>query len=226
MTTYAIEARGIAKVHGGEDGSVTTPAPTDIALVAGELVAVTGAAQSGKTTLVHLLAGWDAPDRGTVTWHGRPEPPGWPQLTVVPQALALLDELTVTENVTLPARGRGRTGALAPADVDALLDRLGLLHLGGRSTAEISVGERQRVMVARAVAGGPEVLLADEPTAHQDDRHAGLILDLLAEAVSSGAACLVATHDAAIAAGADRTVPLPTAAGAVAAAGAGPGAEP
>jgi putative ABC transport system ATP-binding protein len=226
MTGDAIEARGISKVYDGVDGAITTPPPTDLTLAAGELVAVTGAAQSGKTTLVHLLAGWLAPDRGSVSWQGRPDPPGWPQLTVIPQSLALLDELTVTENVTLPGRGRGRPAAPAPTPVDALLDRLGLLHLGGRSTAEISVGERQRVMVARAVASGPEVVLADEPTAHQDDRHAGLILGLLAETVSSGAACLVATHDVAIAAQADRTVPLPTAAGAVAAPGAGPGAEP
>jgi putative ABC transport system ATP-binding protein len=209
MTPHVIEARGIVKVHAGDGVTIAAPSPTDLALDAGELVAVTGAAQSGKTTLVNLLAGWETPDRGTISWRGRPVPPGWPQLTVIPQALALLDELTVTENVTLPARGR-RSAAPATA-VDELLERLGLQRLGDRSTGEISVGERQRVMVARAVASRPDILLADEPTAHQDDRHARLVLDLLGETAASGALCLVATHDAATAARADRGIRLPAA---------------
>lgn len=179
----------------------------DLTLAAGELVVVTGPSLSGKTTLVEALAGWTRPDPGTVGWpDGDGAPPGWSALTVIPQAFALLDELTVLENVLLADR---LAGTAPDADrVDELLGRLGLDRLRHRGAREISVGERQRTMVARSLVGSALVVLADEPVAHQDQSHAEVVLALLRESATAGAACLVATRNPATAAIADRVVAL------------------
>jgi putative ABC transport system ATP-binding protein len=181
----------------------------EVVLEPGELVAVTGPSLTGKTILVDLLAGWDRPDGGTIVWDGgSPEPLPWPRLTVIPQGFAVLDELTVMENIVLADRVAGRR----PPDADRLhrlLDVLGLDRLQGRGIGQVSVGERQRTMVARALVDRPEVVLADEPVAHQDRRHADAVFRLLREAAAvDGAACLVATRDPAVADIADRTIRL------------------
>lgn len=188
-------------------GVVRRFALPDLTVRAGELLAVTGPTASGKTTVLNVLAGWDPPDSGTVTWTGATAtPPTWAELTVVPQRFALIDELDVTENIALPARG----GApIDDGELATLVDRLGLGPLRSRNVEEISVGERQRVMVARALAGRASVVLADEPVAHQDGRNAGTILRLLRERADRGAACVIATREAEVAAGADRHVELP-----------------
>lgn len=179
----------------------------DVALTAGELVVVTGQSWSGKTRLVEALAAWTRPDVGTVAWpDGASSPPGWATLTVVPQAFALLDELSVLDNILLA--GRFTRATHDPARLDELLGRLGLDRLRHRGAREISVGERQRTMVARALVGRPQVVLADEPVAHQDQRHADVILALFREATAGGAACLVATRNPATATIADRVVAL------------------
>lgn len=185
----------------------TGVAGVDLTLTAGELVVVTGPSLSGKTTLVEALAGWARPGTGTVVWSdGDREPPGWAALTVVPQAFALLDELSVVENILLAGRFTGT--ASDPKQVDELLGRLGLDRLRHRGAREISVGERQRTMVARALVGAPQVVLADEPVAHQDQRHADVVLALRREAATAGCACLVTTRNPALATIADRVVPL------------------
>ena len=191
-----IAVTGVVKRHRRGAQEFDAIGPIDLTLSPGELVAVVGPSRAGKTTLVGLLAGWEAPDEGTATWPGAATtPPGWRDVAVVPQALVLLDELTVAENVTLPHRldpapdWNGAGGAL-----DAVLAALDLTHLAERGSAEISVGERQRVMVARAVCGSPRVILADDPTAHQDDRRAASVVDALTAAAHRGAACLVTTR--------------------------------
>jgi putative ABC transport system ATP-binding protein len=182
-------------------------AGVDLAVAPGELVAVTGPSLSGKTTLVELLAGWDRPDTGTVRWDGGAAPPPWSYVAVVPQAFALLEELSVIENIEL-ARRFHRSGDRAVGHSDELLARLGLDRLRHRGAFEVSVGERQRAMVARALADRPRLVLADEPVAHQDERHAGIVGDLLAEAAADGAAVVIATRDPDLVTGATRTVRL------------------
>jgi putative ABC transport system ATP-binding protein len=205
MTFDRIVATGVVKRFRGARSGGALP-PFDLALTRGEMVAITGPTASGKTTLVNLLAGWDRPDAGTVTWEGAATaPPRWPELTVIPQGFALVDELNVIENVMLAARARTQVDE---HDVDEVFDALGLGRLRERSVEEISVGERQRVMVARALAGRPAVIFADEPVAHQDQRNADAILRLLAARVADGAACLVATREAEIAALASRRIDL------------------
>jgi putative ABC transport system ATP-binding protein len=215
VTKPLIQASALTKAFrrdGGHPATVLSGFNLDLA--AGELVAVTGPSLSGKTTLVELLAGWAQPDSGVVAWDGcSTDPPAWSHLTVVPQAFALLEELTVAENIDFAARfnraaGQHRVHLGRDERVSALLTRLGLDRLQDRGAFEISVGERQRTMVARALVDRPAVVLADEPVAHQDQHHATIVLDLLRDAVADGTACLVATRNPSIAAIADRVVTL------------------
>lgn len=216
MTKLVLRASALTKTFRRDGGQPFTVLDRlDLDLAAGELVAVTGPSLSGKTTLVELLAGWARPDSGTVVWDGgSTDPPAWSHLSVVPQGFALLEELTVAENIDMAARfdraaGQRRHDRGRGDRVGALLSRLGLDRLQDRGGFEISVGERQRTMVARALVDRPAVVLADEPVAHQDQRHATIVLDLLRDAVGDGAACLVATRTPAVAAIANRVVTLP-----------------
>lgn len=215
MTKLLLHASALTKAFRRDGGNpVTVLSGFNLDLVAGELVAVTGPSLSGKTTLVELLAGWAQPDSGVVVWDGgSTDPPAWSQLSVVPQGFALLEELTVAENIDFAARfnraaGQHRVHVERGERVGALLTRLGLDRLQDRGAFEISVGERQRTMVARALVDRPAVVLADEPVAHQDERHATIVLDLLRDAVGEGTACLVATRTPSVAAIADRVVTL------------------
>ncbi len=185
-----------------------TLAAVDLTLEPGELVAVCGPSATGKTTLVNLLSGWDHPDGGTVAWEGATtDPPSWSELTVVPQNLGLIDELNVIENITLASRNGI---PLDDGTITSVIEALRLGRLRARSVEEISVGERQRVTVARALVGSPSVILADEPVAHQDRRNADAVMGLLRERVANGAACVVATRERDIAAFADRVIEVST----------------
>jgi putative ABC transport system ATP-binding protein len=183
--------------RGGEQ--VHALAGVDLAVAPGELVALVGPSGSGKSTLLALLCGWETADSGELAYGGdlagrRPDALGWPELALVPQALGLVPDLSLADNVLLPARLRGR--AAEESDRAAgLLARFGLDHLADRYPHQASLGEQQRAAVARALLLRPAVLLADEPTAHQDRGHADRLLDALAGAAREGAAVLVATHD-------------------------------
>ena len=170
-----------------------------LALAAGDITVLAGPSGSGKTTLVNLLAGFASPDAGAVEWPGGDTGPTWSDLAVVPQALGLLDELTVAENVMLPLRLRdGRIGAAARTRVDELLESLGIGHVGAHQPSEASLGEQQRGAIARALVVEPTVLILDEPTAHQDAAAKKRIVDAITAAARAGAAVLAATHDAAV----------------------------
>jgi ABC-type lipoprotein export system ATPase subunit len=156
-------------------------------LHAGELGVVVGRSGSGKSTLLMLLGGWQRSDRGRIDL---PAGRAWAALGYVPQRFGLVPELTVAENVGLPARLLGRVVA-----VDDLLERLGLDGLGQRAVTELSIGQQQRVAVARALVLRPAVLLIDEPTSHQDSASAERVWNALVAAAGEGAACLVATHE-------------------------------
>ncbi|HEX4490342.1 MAG TPA: ABC transporter ATP-binding protein [Acidimicrobiia bacterium] len=203
MTITGVRATSVTKRVDQPPRTLTFP---DVELTRGELVAVTGPTASGKTILVNFLAGWDRPDSGTVEWVGASaSPPPWSAVAVVPQQFALVDELDVIENITLATRAGVE---LADDAIAELMEALRLDRLVHRNVQEISVGERQRVMVARALAGTPDVILADEPVAHQDRQNAETVVRLLRERAARGTACLVATREADIAAGADRRIEL------------------
>jgi ABC-type lipoprotein export system ATPase subunit len=187
----------------------------NLRLGAGELVALVGRSGSGKTTLLSILCGWEHADAGEIRWlvGERDVPPDarpWDQLAVLPQRLGLIDELSVRENVAMPIRfGRRDQGDAEHAErVQTLLDALGLAALAERWPAETSIGEQQRTALARALVLRPTILLADEPTGHQDEGWAKGVLGLLHEAAASGTCCLVATHNEEIVRFADRVLQI------------------
>lgn len=192
--------------HGERSPGVPIVRRVDAELAPGRLVVLLGRSGSGKSTLCQLVAGLEAPDRGQVLLDGRPthEVHDWAELALLPQRFGLPPELTVTECLSLPAWLRGRP---VPA---ALLDDLDLVHLADRLTGEASRGEQQRVALGRAAVLGPRVLVADEPTSHQDEAHTAHVLGVLAAAAAAGSLVVVATHDARIAEVADEVIGLTT----------------
>ena len=169
-----------------------------VRLESGRVVGLMGRSGSGKTTLLNVLAGWDRPDSGAVTWaDGRPFEPRlapWADVSVLPQKFGLIDELTVRENIEYPARLAGTLEG-ARAKVDALMADLALEDLGDRLPGETSVGQQQRTGLARALVLGPRLLLADEPSGHQDSGSADRVFACLRQAANEGTCCLVATHN-------------------------------
>ena len=161
-----------------------------LALRSTAVTGLVGPSGSGKTTVINLVIGWERPDGGTVT-RDPDMVDDWHSIAVVPQALGLLTELSLAENVGLPAR-LGNPEDRTPA---ALLLALGLDGLGNRMPHEASLGEQQRAAVARALATDPLVLVADEPTSHQDEANVAVVARMLRQAADDGAAVLIATHD-------------------------------
>jgi putative ABC transport system ATP-binding protein/lipoprotein-releasing system ATP-binding protein len=162
-----------------------------------------GPSGSGKSTLLHLMAGLDQPTQGRVDWPAigprealRPGP-----VAVVFQGPSLLPPLTILENVQLPLILNGSTPDEAAARAENALEVLGLTDLSDKLPEEVSGGQAQRAAVARALAGKPTLLLADEPTGQLDHAAAREVVDaLLATAEASGGALVVATHDREVAA--------------------------
>jgi len=193
---------GAARTYGADAAATVALQPTDCEVAAGERVALVGPSGSGKSTLLHLLAGLDEPTLGAVTWPAlgdraalRPGP-----VAVVFQGPSLLPPLTIEENVALPLVLAGAADAEAHAAARAALARLDLLPLAAHLPEEVSGGQAQRVAVARALAGEPALVLADEPTGQLDRASGAAVIDvLLAAADHAGAALVVATHDPAVA---------------------------
>jgi ABC-type lipoprotein export system ATPase subunit len=197
MAEPLLEARGLDKSYRRGAERVHALRGVDLALYPGELVALVGPSGSGKSSLLGLLAGWEPPDAGELAWAPAVAggAPGWWELATVPQALGLLEDLTVRENVALPVRLRlGRRAA--HGRTEELLGLFGLAELADRSPSETSLGQQQRAAVARALVLTPQLVLADEPSAHQDAAWVHDVFAALRQVVHDrGAACLVATHD-------------------------------
>ncbi|GIJ51175.1 ABC transporter ATP-binding protein [Virgisporangium aliadipatigenens] len=195
-------------------GAETVTALDDVSLTLGpgELTVAAGPSGSGKTTLLSIIAGFERADAGRVRF-AEPLPPDappesltWRHLAFVPQGLALLDELTVAENVELPAlldpdAGPGRRTA-------ELLDGLEIGHLADRYPSLTSGGEQQRTAIARALRLLPPVLLGDEPTGHQDRDRILLVVALLRAHAYAGNVVLISSHDEAVIDLADRVITL------------------
>lgn len=182
--------------------TITALDDVSLSIAPGELVGLAGPSGSGKSTLLNLAVGWHRPDAGVVE-RGSSVTADWSGLAVVPQDLGLLAELSAIQNVELPGRIGGRR-----IDAEPLLAGLGLDELRDRRPHEMSLGEQQRVAVARALIARPVLLIADEPTAHQDEANVERIVEYLRGAVAAGTGVLVATHDARVLALTDRVVEL------------------
>jgi ABC-type lipoprotein export system ATPase subunit len=201
-----VEATGLEKSYRG--GEVHAVREVSLRLVAGEVVALVGRSGSGKSTLLNLIGGWEAPDRGHIHHAAAPGGglPGWEAVAFVPQHLGLIDELTLRENIELPRRAAGVTDG--GERVDELVDLLGLEALQHRFPREASLGEQQRVGVARALSIPAALVVADEPTAHQDATSARAVLEALSGAADEGGCCLIATHDDLVGRYAGRTLTM------------------
>jgi ABC-type lipoprotein export system ATPase subunit len=198
VKTYA---HGTDVVHAVEDISLRVHE--------GELVGLVGRSGSGKTTLLNLVAGWEHPDAGLLSRPGDPSDavPRWRDLAVVPQRLGLIDELSVRENIAYPARLAG-TLADQRDRVEELADAFGLSALAERRPSETSVGEQQRTAIARALLLRPTLVVADEPTGHQDRGWTDRVFAALRTACDEGTACLMATHDESASRYLDRTLAI------------------
>ncbi|HEY2328162.1 MAG TPA: ATP-binding cassette domain-containing protein [Gaiellaceae bacterium] len=179
-----LQVRGITK-HYGE-----TLALGDVSLdlEPGEIGVILGRSGSGKSTLLMILGGWldaDSGDRGIPTID-------WSTVGYVPQRFGLLPELSVAENVGLPSRAKGEWDDERSRD---LLERLDLAALANRVPGETSIGQQQRTALGRALVLRPQLLLADEPTSHQDARSAARSWAAIVAAAAEGTALLIATHD-------------------------------
>lgn len=205
----ALRAEGLWRRFAHPGGDVEVLRGLELTAESGEVVTISGRSGSGKSALLALLGGFDIPDAGRVLLAGTPveQAPSWHACAVLPQALGLAAELTVAENVALPLRLRPG-GEDVDARVAELLGVLGVAPLAGRYPGEVSYGQQQRVALARAVSGRPKVLLADEPTAHLDAGSTPAVLKLLRQCAGEGAAVVVATHDDAVHAIADRRLRL------------------
>jgi ABC-type lipoprotein export system ATPase subunit len=188
-----LRAEGLSKTYRRGEELVHALADVGLELAPGELVGLVGRSGSGKTTLLNVLAGWEHADAGRLERPGDAAP-GWTDIAMVPQKLGLLEELTVRENIEHPLRLAGVLDGRSER-VDELLERLGLSHLQDRQPRETSLGEQQRAALARALVRRPGLLLADEPTGHQDAGFAARVFESLREAASSGTTCLLATHN-------------------------------
>jgi putative ABC transport system ATP-binding protein len=205
-----VTAEGLHKVYERGADSITALQDVSLRLYPGELLAIVGPSGSGKTTLLNVLAGWERVDQGDLSFAHGPrdaEEAPWDLLSVLPQKFGLLDDLTVRENITYPGRLSGRL-ELVRGRVDGLADALDLRETLPRPPSQTSVGQQQRTALARALVLGPKILLADEPTGHQDARSGERIVSALRRAAAEGTSCVVATHNLALAAECDRVLEI------------------
>jgi putative ABC transport system ATP-binding protein len=202
-----IRVDGVTKTYQAA-GSVPALADVSVSVAAGEVVAVMGPSGSGKSTLLNLIAGLDRPTAGTVTVAGqRIDKLGEGALArfrarhvgIVFQFFNLLDDLTVADNVLLPAQLAGASRRQARARADELLARMGIEQHQNAYPARLSGGERQRVAIARALVNAPELLLADEPTGALDTATGLQIGELLRQLNQGGQTLVLVTHDPALA---------------------------
>jgi lipoprotein-releasing system ATP-binding protein len=218
MPSLVIHAEGLGKTY--SEGSLRTPVfdGLDIAIAAGETVAILGASGAGKSTLLHLLGGLDTPTAGEVFVAGQKmsalSDAARGQLRnralgFVYQFHHLLPEFTALENVMLPVLLNGTAVADARARARALLESVGLGHRLEHKPGELSGGERQRAAVARALVNKPACVLGDEPTGNLDEKTAANVFELMLGLNRAEKTSLVlVTHDRRLARRLDRVVEL------------------
>jgi putative ABC transport system ATP-binding protein len=210
-----VELVGVSRSFRRGDEVVHALANLHLALAPAEMVALVGPSGCGKTTALNLVAAVDRPDEGSVRVAGvdiaAADEAALTTLRrraigMVFQAFHLVPHLTVEENIALPLALDGRRD---PARVTELIERVGLGRRRRHYPSELSGGEQQRTAVARALVHRPQVVVADEPTGNLDSRTGAAVVALLAELRrEQGATLLLATHDARVAAAADRIVEL------------------
>ena len=213
--TPTLELRNVTRMHGSGHTRVNALVDANLRVDAGTLVAVMGPSGSGKTTLLSLAGGLDHPSGGEVLVEGTPltslsvgQLAGLRRRRIgyVFQQFNLIEGLTAAENVSVPLELDGVARRDATKSALKALDLVGLHDLAGRFPDDLSGGEQQRVAIARAVVGDRSLLLADEPTGALDTLTGESVLRLLRAHCEGGGAGVLVTHDARLAAWADRVV--------------------
>jgi putative ABC transport system ATP-binding protein len=199
-----IRLQGITKIFHADEVETHALSMIDLEIRAGEYVAVCGPSGCGKTSLLSILGLLDSPSEGSYVLAGEPVSTldrrqrarvRARAIGFIFQAFNLIGDLTVYQNVELPLRYRGIPAAERRGATHEALERVGLLHRLHHYPAQLSGGQQQRVAVARAVAGKPLVLLADEPTGNLDSANGASVMALLRELNEGGATLVVVTHD-------------------------------
>ncbi len=219
MSEAVLELRGIAKVYlKGQPGEVRVLDALDLVLAPGEVVGLVAPSGAGKSTLLHIAGLLDRADAGQVLISGR-EATGLPdgdrtalrrtEVGFIYQFHHLLPEFTALENVVLPQLAAGVGRAKAEARARELLGQVGVAARADHRPAALSGGEQQRVAFCRALANGPRLLLADEPTGNLDPATADQVFHVLMQLVrETGLSALIATHNLEIAGRMDRVLRL------------------
>jgi putative ABC transport system ATP-binding protein len=212
----ALETRDLSQVYGEGETAVRALDGVSLEIGRGEMVAIMGPSGSGKSTLLHLLGALDTPSSGEILLAGqRYDGLGDGELTrlrrdrigFVFQFFNLLPSLTAVENVLLPELIAGRRDDATRERARAVLERVGLGARADHLPSELSGGEQQRVSIARALVGKPEIVLADEPTGNLDSRSSGEVLTLLRELnESEGQTLVIVSHDPVAASTAARVI--------------------
>jgi putative ABC transport system ATP-binding protein len=212
-----IHLEGIRKVFYTDEVETHALADVHLEVKKGEYIAIAGPSGCGKTTLLSILGLLDSPSDGNYVLAGEPVANLGPtdrarirnrQIGFIFQAFNLIGDLTVFENVELPLTYRGMPSNERKKRVQDALERVGMAHRMRHYPSQLSGGQQQRVAVARAVAGDPAILLADEPTGNLDSKNGEAVMELLQELHRGGSTICMVTHDNRYAAHADRTVHL------------------
>ncbi|MBI1722284.1 MAG: ABC transporter ATP-binding protein [Gemmatimonadetes bacterium] len=212
-----IHLDGIKKVFYTDEVETHALAEIHLEIRTGEYIAISGPSGCGKTTLLSILGLLDTPTEGSFVLAGEPVANLKAgdrarirnrQIGFIFQAFNLIGDLTVFENVELPLTYRGLSAAERKKRVQDALERVGMAHRMKHYPSQLSGGQQQRVAVARAVAGDPAILLADEPTGNLDSKNGEAVMELLQELHRGGSTICMVTHDGRYARHADRTVHL------------------
>jgi putative ABC transport system ATP-binding protein len=208
---------GVGKVFTTDEMETHALADVHLSISRGEYVSIEGPSGSGKTTLLSILGLLDTPSSGSYQLGGKAAANLTPReralmrnrhIGFIFQSFNLIGDLNVFENVELPLTYRGMPAAERKKRVEAALERVGMSHRGRHLPAQLSGGQQQRVAVARAVAGDPLVLLADEPTGNLDSKNGDAVMGLLRELHGGGATICMVTHNPDYARQATRSVHL------------------
>jgi putative ABC transport system ATP-binding protein len=212
-----IHLDGVNRVFLTDDVETHALAGVHMEIKRGEYVAISGPSGCGKSTLLAILGLLDTPTEGGYDLNGRAVANLKPserarirnrEIGFIFQAFNLIGDLTVYENVELPLTYRGMGSAERKRRVHEALERVGMNHRVKHYPSQLSGGQQQRVAVARALAGEPSILLADEPTGNLDSANGEAVMELLSDLHRNGSTICMVTHDPRYASKADRTVRL------------------
>src|SRR5215203_4737422 len=210
-----IKLDGVTKVFFTDEVETHALSGIHMEIGKGEYVSIAGPSGCGKSTLLSILGLLDSPTEGQYLLNDRPVAtlPASERARVrnreigfIFQSFNLIGDLTISENVELPLTYRAMSVDDRKARVAAALERVGMTHRAGHYPAQLSGGQQQRVAVARAVAGEPAILLADEPTGNLDSQNGDAVMDLLRDLHRGGATICMVTHDERYTRHADRIV--------------------